>query len=93
MSWTTNTKECTYKSELTPEFPVFSDIAKGEGASQYRAAMTAVTMLLPVIGRKDDKVSVHITGHANPGHAPNDNFGDEFISISIYAHVKDQKHD
>lgn len=61
----------------------------GDGRShvveQQQAAKNVVEDLLEagVVGSKDKKFSVSLTGHANPNHEPAEGYGNDSISITI----------
>ena len=55
------------------------------------AAEECVHKLAAVLGLPTDHVSVSISGHANPGHAPKPGWGDEFVSITVNVKAPEQK--
>ena len=87
MSWTANVPPRERKDlpqiEISPQTaPAGCDEAAGD---QTAAARKAVRLLAAAVGRPGDQVSVAMSGHANPGHAPHDGWGDEFITITVRA--------
>lgn len=47
------------------------------------AIRQAVAGVLPVFGRDDDLVTVSISGHSNPDHAPFEGWSNETLNISM----------
>ena len=45
--------------------------------------LKAIAELVKVIGRPEDRVTVSISGHCNPNHAPHFNWSNEHVTISI----------
>lgn len=52
----------------------------GEHLVAIREAVEAIAC---VLGRPGDKISVTISGHANPDHAPAEGWANEMINISM----------
>lgn len=53
-------------------------------ADHLAAAKEAAALLAAAIGQPGDKVTVSMSGHANPGHAnPFEGWGNEFIQINV----------
>lgn len=88
MSWTASTptpidKQDTNEITGTPQTsPEGCGLAYLE---QFEAAKEAVSILVSAIGRDNDQVTVSMSGHANPDHAPHEAFADETISITVSA--------
>lgn len=59
--------------------------AQASQDEQFAAALQAAQDLAAAVGRPHDQVSVSLTGHANPGHAPRSGWADEFIQVNISA--------
>ncbi len=57
-------------------------------AEHIAMAKRVATMLADVIGLPDDPVMVSMSGHANPGHAPLEGSGREFIRVTVAAHPR-----
>jgi hypothetical protein len=90
MTFTIGNKEFQPKGEITLDRSLQTEEAwPGVTAAQSEivgALEECIQMLVAVVGRPQDLVSVRASGHANPNHAPPAGWGDEFVSIAI--HVK-----
>jgi hypothetical protein len=64
----------------------FSDPDAADAVSEHVTAIHEAAMrLAEVVGRPEDNVSVHVSGHANPGHGPRDGYADEMITLTVTA--------
>lgn len=53
-------------------------------AEMFAAAVSAVETLAQLVGQPDHRITIGISGHANPGHAyAEGDRSDEMISISV----------
>jgi hypothetical protein len=86
MSWNT-----TYPSRATfeadePDFssPARHDMSK-EQLEQLTAGRAAATSLVASgsLGGEDKDLHIVLSGHANPGHEPSENFGRDALNVSI----------
>jgi hypothetical protein len=57
--------------------------APAETRDHLAALAQAVPLIVAAIGRDHDDVDVHITGHANPRHAPTEGWADEHVTVTI----------
>jgi hypothetical protein len=54
-----------------------------ETSAHLEAIIEAATRLAAAIGRPEDALSVSVTGHSNPDHAPAEGWADEFITVTV----------
>ncbi len=88
MSWSATTPQPIDKKHIETIVGQPQTSPDDVGAS-YRdhlaAAIEAASILASAVGRDDDQITVNLSGHANPDHAPCRGWADEFIQISVSA--------
>lgn len=87
MSWNSYTLEPQDRDE---KLNMTMASQQGEGieesfSDQFNAAVQAFTLLAAAVGRPEDKIRIHISGHANPDHGPKEGWGPEFITVTVTA--------
>lgn len=86
MSWTRTSQGPIgkHESRYLPA-PDPSEHAPTETGYQFAAALRAVADLCSAVGRPDDQITVNMSGHANPRHAPAKGWGNEYITVTVTA--------
>lgn len=56
-----------------------------EFTQQYVAAMAAIAALGEAVGTDGDLYTVNVSGHANLGHQPVDDWAPEFITVTLHV--------
>lgn len=59
--------------------------AADERTDHLTAALVVLDRMLEAVGRPEDDVIVSIIGHANPDHAPAEDWANEQLTISVTA--------
>ena len=90
MSWSTRTAEPITKDHAgrvgDDAIPVPSNVEPGsEADDQFRAATSFLRSLALAVGRPGDHVTIAVSGHANPGHAPASGYAEETVTITVTA--------
>lgn len=57
-------------------------VVKPEAVAQIQGAISAAVAAVPVVA-PDQSVTVTINGHANPNHAPDPGWANDFVQISV----------
>ena len=64
----------------------FNDPPAEEAVRDHvKSAATAVEVIVETLGRPDDELSVSVSGHANPGHAPREGWSNESCSVQVWV--------
>jgi len=85
MSWSTHSGGPVAKDAIDPAKPHLSDTVADEQRAQYDAALAAARAIAATVGRPDDRVTVRLSGHANPGHGPRPGWAHEVVTVTVEA--------
>jgi len=88
MSWSASTpdaiaKDSDFDAGIAGTVQQHPDGVTAAYNEQLAAAIEAAKTLAAAVGRPDDHVHLHLSGHANPEHAPYEGWSDETITITV----------
>lgn len=77
------TDKAQLAAALTAGRVTHEDDASLESDEHLAAALDAAAIMAKVVGRPGDPVVVEVSGHANPGHAPQEGVSDEVLHLTV----------
>jgi hypothetical protein len=54
-----------------------------EMLAHLEAVIEAATRLASAVGRPEDTITISVSGHSNPNHAPAEGWAHEFVTLSV----------